>query len=993
MSNSKDLTAFIQEDLYPALFPKIGEIFPEMDFKKVGSKWISSHYLNGTSTEGSKFRKDKTVVTANRIGRALEQGGDSKDLLSLYMDFNNISSPFLAAKQLSEKLSLPNFPEDEESKARWEEARAKIETLSSSYERQKAALFAPEGAEALKYLKEKRGYSEENIRKMGLGFLSPKEGAFLEEKLKIGYYKSFEDFPLSIPFYSGGRLRGFKLRYISEEAAQKYGNQKYRNTANLNGTIKKEPFGLAPWNVGGKTKGERTLIAVEGDLDALHAIAEGAENITATAGGWITEEMAQAIKAKGYSNVILTLDTDGAGQQFTEKSIEILLNAGINAYVATLPDAKDTDEYLNKHSIEEFRKVLLDCTQAVYFLFRKEVERYNSTPRTPIDFDKFTDNVISLSLRAKDEILRGRILDSLKGAFGISGEEAYKGFRQRADRLRAEQTKEAALKASDTAIKEAANLLSQGKREEAKEKTGEALEQMKRAEGEDKYSSLLNDNTEELWNRYKHPSKTLDTGYIFWKDKKNYPEDFIKLSFPAGGISVIGAATGHGKSKMLQSLTLDALEAQWEKGIILYITYEENEEQVNEQFLNALANVELTKKGGNAQLRIIDDYLRSFPTDPSILEQGKNPQRGGITINSGGAKTKSVKDKFLEAEERWKGIRKGNRIRIIKPDDNFLETLMGILDYAKENLPLRAVFIDYIQELYIEDFKKMRTDELKEIMVELDLFAQNARIPVIAGAQLKRETASPADLFNNMMDSSGWIERKASEIILIWSSNHEIKKEEKAKIKDVIPDPEEAAIFLSKQEGRLFLKVTKSRLISINSTAVVKINGKTGRVTPNGELPKAPGAKEGEIDFSGTEARPIDDNVKIDPEAQRPYRRGREEEQKNEAPNKYREELKKIIELCDITGLGTSYEELEKKLHELGYSGTSMVTGSSKAERIIKDGVTEGLLIYRNERYFYKGNYTEEAPKNPIPGIEIKEPQREDILPFGEPLGDEDLPF
>jgi hypothetical protein len=88
-----------------------------------------------------------------------------------------------------------------------------------------------------------------------------------------------------------------------------------------------------------------------------------------------------------------------------------------------------------------------------------------------------------------------------------------------------------------------------------------------------------------------------------------------------------------------------------------------------------------------------------------------------------------------------------------------------------------------------------------------------------------------------------------------------------------------------------------------------------------------------------------------------------------------------------------SYGELEKKLHELGYSGTSMVTGSSKAEKIIKDGVTEGLLIFKLERYYYKGNYTEETPKNSIPGIEIKDPQRDDILPFGEPLGDEDLPF
>ena len=85
---------------------------------------------------------------------------------------------------------------------------------------------------------------------------------------------------------------------------------------------------------------------------------------------------------------------------------------------------------------------------------------------------------------------------------------------------------------------------------------------------------------------------------------------------------------------MLQSLALDSLESKWEKGIILYNTYEENEEQVNEQFLNALANVELTKRGGNAQLRIIDDYLRSFPTDPSILEQGATPQKGLLSISS-----------------------------------------------------------------------------------------------------------------------------------------------------------------------------------------------------------------------------------------------------------------------------------------------------------------------------------------------------------------------
>lgn len=875
MSEIKSLTVFIQEDLYPALFEKIDKVFPEMEFKKVGNKWISSHYLNGSPTEKGSYRRDKTFIKKERLNRAKEQGGDSKDLISLYMEFNglnpNDNSQVPEAVRAICKIIDKEFPEKE---GDWEEARKRQEIIEQSYERQVKALFSTEGEEVLKYLTENRGYSLELIRKMGLGYMSPKEGSFLQESVNIGYYKNTEEFPLSIPYYSKGKLRGFKLRSIIPGK-----KDKYRNTGNLNGLIKYNPFFLAPWNVKGGTEAERTLIVVEGELDCLHAVADGAENIIASAGSdGVTPEMATAIKEKGYSSVILTLDTDGAGQNMTEKNIITLAKEGITVYVAKLPEAKDTDEYLTLHkdNIEDFKQVLSNCVEAVYFLFWREVDRYEKTSKNRIEFDKFIDKVIKLSLRVRSEILRGRILDALKAAYGVSGEEAYKGFRERADRLKAEAEKEKALKESDTALKAATALLSQGRKDEAKQKAGEALEQMKRAEGEDRYSFLLNDNTEELWARYKNPSKTLDTGYRFWKDKENYPDDYIKLSFPAGGISVIGAATGHGKSKMLQSLALDSLESKWEKGIILYITYEENEEQVNEQFLNALANVELTKKGGNAQLRIIDDYLRSFPADPSILEQGATPQKGLLSISSNTDK-KSAKDKFLEAEQQWKGYRKDNRIRLIKPEDNFLETLMGILDYAKENLPLRAVFIDYIQELYIEDFKKMRTDELKEIMVELDLFAQNARIPVIAGAQLKRETASPADLFNNMMDSSGWIERKASEIILIWSSNHEIKKEDKNRIKDVIPNPAEATFFLSKQEGKLFLKVTKSRLISINSTAIVNINGKTGRVTPNGELPQAPGTKEREIDFSKT--KPIDDNVKIDPEAQKPFRRDRDEEE------------------------------------------------------------------------------------------------------------------
>ena len=50
-----------------------------------------------------------------------------------------------------------------------------------------------------------------------------------------------------------------------------------------------------------------------------------------------------------------------------------------------------------------------------------------------------------------------------------------------------------------------------------------------------------------------------------------------------------------------------------------------------------------------------------------------------------------------------------------------------------------------------------------------------------------------------------------------------------------------------------------------------------------------------------------------------------------------------------------NYGELEKKLQEIGYSGTSVVAGSSKAEKIIKDAVEEGILSYEADRYYYNG--------------------------------------
>ena len=110
-----ELSDFINDDLYPALFSRIGDAFPEMSFKKVGSKWCSHKKLDGS--DSSPRRNDKTVITSKVPHRALEQGGGSVDLVSLFLDMNRntCSSNIDAIKALAKicNLEVPPMQDSE----------------------------------------------------------------------------------------------------------------------------------------------------------------------------------------------------------------------------------------------------------------------------------------------------------------------------------------------------------------------------------------------------------------------------------------------------------------------------------------------------------------------------------------------------------------------------------------------------------------------------------------------------------------------------------------------------------------------------------------------------------------------------------------------------------------------------------------------------------------------------------------------------------------
>ena len=996
-----ELSKFVDEELYPALFLEIDKVFPTMKFEKPTgfSKWRSPFNMDGTSPKHP--RKDKTVVTETHYQIITENGGGgSKNLISYYMEYSGIGDRIEAIRKLSSTLGLI-FPEGENAK-KWEEIQKQREKLALSFDRQRRALFDsnnPKAVELLQYLREKRGYTNDQlIRDMGIGYISPEEAKFLKEECNLKIQWNVTDFPLSIAYFTRGHVIGFKCRYITTEAETKYGLQKYRNALPEWVDMNKNPFGILPNNLSHINKKEQVIV-MEGELDALHATALGLPNVIATSGNKIVPEQAEAIRKNGYRNVVILLDADESGQQFTGESIRTIDEAGLNSLTATIPGAKDADEYLKSHTVEELRGIIDNATFGGLWLYKKEKEKFLQKP-TEGEFFKFIGTYIDLACKYREPYKREILFTYLRNDFPGNIESIEKGIRDSIEkRLKATEGGEEPGKAleslketsatvidgmgkgeslepldtlqdalsivvSDTERKWAINALREltisvsmeaenekgldGTKEDIRQYREEvktlkdAIRTLKKANQETGFSYLLQDNTEELYNSYKEKTEALGTKFELYHQEGN-SEVTYSLSFPSGALSIIGAATGNGKSKILQSIALDAQESLGEGETILFITYEENEQNVNIQFENSFFNDILTNEyGKGSNLTTITDWLTKGETRYMRAE---------------------TKEKFFQKEEEWKNIRRSGKIKIVKPEDNYLDTLISLIDYSVKHLKIRAILIDYVQEIYVEDWKQYsRSDELKKAMVELDTIAQKTKLPIVMGAQLSREAASPLELNNQCIADSSWIERKASEIVLVWSSTEKIRgksvneiKDKKKKVEEEIPG------FEIGKPGKLYFLLTKSRIIPKNSTAVVDINSNTGKVSQKLREQPKPKPKQteafeelGDPSFS-KEPTTYDNNVVIDPEAQRPYRRGKDEEEETETPNKYREELDKILKLCNIGASGMNYGELEKKLQEIGYSGTSVVTGSSKAEKIIKDAVEEGILSYEADRYYYNG--------------------------------------
>jgi DNA primase len=248
-------------------------------------------------------------------------------------------------------------------------------------------LSSDAGAEARAYLT-KRGFPPPAVKAFGLG-LSPDgwDGLLRAAREKGIAATVLEEAGLAVPRDRGdGWYDRFRARLMFPIADAQgrivtYGARALRpddNPKYLNGpetaVFKKSKtlYGLDRAKAGIRKVGYAILM--EGYTDVLMAHMHGFDAAVAGMGTAFTTEQGKML-ANLTEKVVLLYDGDAAGLAAAEKSLDLLLDHGLEVRIALLPDGKDVDEVLLEEGIERLEAIIAGARD----LFDFKIARLEAT--------------------------------------------------------------------------------------------------------------------------------------------------------------------------------------------------------------------------------------------------------------------------------------------------------------------------------------------------------------------------------------------------------------------------------------------------------------------------------------------------------------------------------------------------------------------------------------------------------------------------------------
>ena len=345
--------------------------------------------------------------------------GAGGDAITFAKKINSIDYPE-AVKMLAARAGMPEPQEDDKT------GRMRSRILSMNKE---AARFfhtclnstVEEARQARAYWR-RRGLDDKTIVRFGLGY-APDDGQALYQYLRgKGYNQQELDASGLFKRSPSGRiyclfwkrvmtpifdLRGNIIAFggrVLDDSKPKYVNSPETLVYHKSDTV----FALQI----AKRSASRRFVLCEGYMDVISMQQAGIDTAVCACGTALTPDQVRLI-SEYADEVILSYDSDEAGQKATLRSLELFRNSPVKVGVLQIPGAKDPDEYIKKYGAERFKALLDGVGNALDFRLGRLRSQYDlSQDAQRLEYVKqAVDLLAERSSPTEQEVYAGRLAE------------------------------------------------------------------------------------------------------------------------------------------------------------------------------------------------------------------------------------------------------------------------------------------------------------------------------------------------------------------------------------------------------------------------------------------------------------------------------------------------------------------------------------------------------------------------------------------------------
>lgn len=363
---------------------------------------VVGSYVNLTPKGGNQFglcpfHNEKTPSFSVNTGKQIyycfgcHKGGG---VINFIMEVENLSFP--EAVEFLAKRAGMEVPQSDRRDESAERQRKRLLQLNKETARWYYEVLQSEEGKAVRDYLEKRRISRKVAVNFGMGAAPNAWDRLLQEMTRRGYSKQellaaglivanksggfYDKFRnrLMLPVLDHrGEVVGFGSRVIDNS------EPKYMNTTETPVYHKRQVlYGL---HLAKKTK-RPNIIICEGNLDVVTLHQAGFDNAVASMGTALTVEQTRLL-SRYTRELVLCYDNDGAGQQATERALQLLNNSEFTVKVLKLPNRmvdgqpkkQDADDFIKNHGAAAFENLLNGSGSGIEFRMAQIASQFDLT--------------------------------------------------------------------------------------------------------------------------------------------------------------------------------------------------------------------------------------------------------------------------------------------------------------------------------------------------------------------------------------------------------------------------------------------------------------------------------------------------------------------------------------------------------------------------------------------------------------------------------------